>query len=121
MAYAPQVHTPRLKHKPHLTSSTLKCRVSRTPSAGHRTYPPDTAQTCEIRLALQKSIGGMVCIGDIPPRHFALLYGGVRMAKRFNITGTCFPNRHHMVDISDRVAQISLQHLLSRHADYISL
>lgn len=43
------------------------------------------------------------------------------MAKRFNITGTCFPDRHHMVDISDRVAQISLQHLLSRHADYISL
>ena len=28
------------------------------------------------------------------------------MTKRFNITGTCFPDRHYMVDISDRVAQI---------------
>ena len=28
------------------------------------------------------------------------------MVKRFNITGTCFPDRHYMVDISDRVAQI---------------
>ncbi len=26
------------------------------------------------------------------------------MAKEFNITGTCFPNKHYMVDISDRVA-----------------
>ena len=28
------------------------------------------------------------------------------MAKRFNITGICLPDRHYMVDISDRVAQI---------------
>ncbi len=28
------------------------------------------------------------------------------MAKRFNITGLCLPDRHYMVDISDRVAQI---------------
>ena len=28
----------------------------------------------------------------------------VVMAKEFNITGTCFPNKHYMVDISDRVA-----------------
>ena len=28
------------------------------------------------------------------------------MAKRFNITGTCFPDRHYMVDIRDRVAKI---------------
>ncbi len=28
------------------------------------------------------------------------------MAKRFNITGLCLPNRHYMVDISERVAQI---------------
>ena len=28
------------------------------------------------------------------------------MARRFNITGTCFPDRHYMVDIGDRVAQI---------------
>ena len=26
--------------------------------------------------------------------------------KEFNITGTCFPKRHYMVDISGRVAQI---------------
>lgn len=26
--------------------------------------------------------------------------------KKFNVTGTCFPKRHYMVDISDRVAQI---------------
>ena len=26
--------------------------------------------------------------------------------KEFNITGTCFPNRHYMVDISNRVAKI---------------
>lgn len=28
------------------------------------------------------------------------------MAKRFNITGLCLPDRHYMVDISERVAQI---------------
>ena len=28
------------------------------------------------------------------------------MTKKFNVTGTCFPDRHYMVDISDRVAQI---------------
>ena len=28
------------------------------------------------------------------------------MTRRFNITGTCFPDHHYMVDISDRVAQI---------------
>ena len=28
------------------------------------------------------------------------------MDKKFNITGTCFPDRHYMVDISDRVAVI---------------
>ena len=26
--------------------------------------------------------------------------------KKFNITGTCFPNRHYMVDLTSRVAQI---------------
>ena len=26
--------------------------------------------------------------------------------KEFNITGTCFPNRHYMVDLSNRIAQI---------------
>lgn len=28
------------------------------------------------------------------------------MAKEFNVTGTCFPDEHYMVDISDRLAQI---------------
>jgi hypothetical protein len=30
----------------------------------------------------------------------------IDMTKKFNVTGTCFPDRHYMVDISDRVAQI---------------
>ena len=28
------------------------------------------------------------------------------MTKEFKMTGTCFPNEHYMVDISERVAQI---------------
>ena len=31
---------------------------------------------------------------------------GVDAMKKFNITGTCFPNRHYMVDLTSRVAQI---------------
>lgn len=28
------------------------------------------------------------------------------MSKTFNITGTCFPEKHYMVNISDKLAQI---------------
>ena len=28
------------------------------------------------------------------------------MMKTFNITGTCFPEKHYMVDISDKLKQI---------------
>ena len=31
---------------------------------------------------------------------------GVDAMKKFNITGTCFPNKHYMVDLTSRVAQI---------------
>ena len=30
---------------------------------------------------------------------------GVDAMKKFNITGTCFPNKHYMVDLTSRVAQ----------------
>ncbi len=40
------------------------------------------------------------------------------MAKKFNITGTCYPEKHYMVDISERLSQIES---LVEDGEYITI
>ena len=32
-----------------------------------------------------------------------------RLRKRFNIAGTCFPNKHYMVDLTERLNEIKVR------------
>ena len=47
----------------------------------------------------------MVCYPSADDRR-GIETHGVDAMKKFNITGTCFPNKHYMVDLTSRVAQI---------------
>ena len=47
----------------------------------------------------------MVCYPSADDRR-GIETNGVDAMKKFNITGTCFPNKHYMVDLTSRVAQI---------------
>lgn len=39
------------------------------------------------------------------------------MDKRFNTTGTCFPEMHYMVDITERLVTIKKMIIISIHSD----